>query len=251
MKIKQILMLTFLGLSSNSFAASILHVPEQIQLVAVNGQSIQAAALNSNDTRYKINDGVNALTLRYVQFFDQARGGVKSEQITINTPQLLVNENYRLNLIDAPSDYTSAQQFALSPKIALYDKNQRVIAQQITTTRVLDYTPTDNISPLQSDNGIIDLTTRGPSIIHSRNNLPYEGESSLNELKAKTNFISAPNDPNLAQPNLPATTTIRTTISPQSKNSSTQAEQKLMQDWQQASLEERRRFMNWLSAPVN
>ena len=271
MRLKSILTLIGISLTTQAFAASILQVPDHIQLLAINGKPINYAnTLTNNYTRYKIDDGVNQLTIRYVQVFDQAAGGVKSENIIFTTPNLIPNESYQLNLLEIPETLAAAQAFAKYPKIALFDKNQQIVARHLSYTRdateptVAAYT---RAAYMGSNTDVIDLSTRQSNVLPSRNNLPYEGESSVEELKYNSRFVSANkvlSDGGSATAasniDVPGSTKIKTSISPQSKvnfsspsaypSPNAKMDQELIQLWNQASFEERRRFMNWLATPL-
>src|SRR5690606_2631400 len=118
--------------STPVFSAVTVTVPEEIKVVAVNDQEVNSGLLRSNQT-YSLDAGVNAISVRYNEFFqhsDNSHDILKSGVVTVTTPSLKDGETYRLALIQAPKDFDAAQKYKDQPIIGLYDaKNQLVIQQ--------------------------------------------------------------------------------------------------------------------------
>lgn len=119
--------------TSATFAAVAITAPEEIVIVAVNDQEVNAGLMRTKQNNYQINSGENTISVRYQEFFEHLDGEhdiVKSGVVTLKTPVLQDRSHYRLSLVDAPQNYDAAKQYAQKPVIGLYnDKNQLIVKQ--------------------------------------------------------------------------------------------------------------------------
>lgn len=118
--------------STSVFSAVTVTVPEEIKIVAVNDQEVNSGLLRSNQT-YSLDAGVNAISVRYNEFFqhsDNSHDILKSGVVTVKTPSLKDGETYRLALIQAPKDFDAAQKYKDQPIIGLYDAKNQLLVQQ-------------------------------------------------------------------------------------------------------------------------
>lgn len=118
--------------STSVFSAVTVTVPEEIKVVAVNDQEVNSGLLRSNQT-YSLDAGVNAISVRYNEFFqhsDNSHDILKSGVVTVKTPSLKDGETYRLALIQAPKDFDAAQKYKDQPIIGLYDAKNQLLIQQ-------------------------------------------------------------------------------------------------------------------------
>ena len=118
--------------STPVFSAVTVTVPEEIKIVAVNDQEVNSGLLRSNQT-YSLDAGVNAISVRYNEFFqhsDNSHDILKSGVVTVKTPSLKDGETYRLALIQAPKDFDAAQKYKNQPIIGLYDAKNQLLVQQ-------------------------------------------------------------------------------------------------------------------------
>ena len=118
--------------STPVFSAVTVTVPEEIKIVAVNDQEVNSGLLRSNQT-YSLDAGVNAISVRYNEFFqhsDNSHDILKSGVVTVKTPSLKDGETYRLALIQAPKDFDAAQKYKDQPIIGLYDAKNQLLVQQ-------------------------------------------------------------------------------------------------------------------------
>ena len=118
--------------STPVFSAVTVTVPEEIKIVAVNDQKVNSGLLRSNQT-YSLDAGVNAISVRYNEFFqhsDNSHDILKSGVVTVKTPSLKDGETYRLALIQAPKDFDAAQKYKDQPIIGLYDAKNQLLVQQ-------------------------------------------------------------------------------------------------------------------------
>lgn len=121
--------------STSVFSAVTVTVPEEIKIVAVNDQEVNSGLLRSNQT-YSLDAGVNAISVRYNEFFqhsDNSHDILKSGVVTVKTPSLKDGETYRLALIQAPKDFDAAQKYKDQPIIGLYDAKNQLLVQQAGT----------------------------------------------------------------------------------------------------------------------
>ncbi|MCO8071466.1 DUF2057 domain-containing protein [Acinetobacter lwoffii] len=121
--------------STSVFSAVTVTVPEEIKIVAVNDQEVNSGLLRSNQT-YSLDAGVNAISVRYNEFFqhsDNSHDILKSGVVTVKIPSLKDGETYRLGLIQAPKDFDAAQKYKDQPIIGLYDAKNQLLVQQAGT----------------------------------------------------------------------------------------------------------------------
>lgn len=118
--------------STSAFSAVTVTVPEEIKIVAINDQEVKSGFLRSNQA-YTLNAGVNAISVRYNEFFqhsDNSHDILKSGVVTVKTPELIEGETYRLALMSAPKDFDAAQKYKDQPIIGLYDAKNQLLVQQ-------------------------------------------------------------------------------------------------------------------------
>lgn len=114
------------------YAAVNLNLPEELKLVAVNGQEVSSSILRTNQN-YKLDADENSISVRYQEYFqhwDNSHDILKSGVLTLKTPKLIDGQNYKLALINAPKSYEDAQKYKDQPIIGLYDAKNQLIAQQ-------------------------------------------------------------------------------------------------------------------------
>nr|WP_279169458.1 DUF2057 domain-containing protein [Providencia huaxiensis] len=210
---------TLLGTTS-VFSAVTLSTPEEIQVVAINDQDVNAGLLRKNQT-YKLDPGINNISVRYNEFFqhnDNSHDILKSGIVTVKSSELKDGQSYRLALINAPQNFDDAKKYKDQPVIGLYDVKNQLLVQQAGAK--------ENAKPLLGNNIFtksIDLTS-----------------------KATT------------PPNQPAAVYTPAAVVPQkAETNTTQAgvnttgDKELIQLWQKASKTERQKFMSWLAEQAN
>ena len=154
-------------------AAVTLAVPEEIKIVAVNDQEVNAGLLRKSQN-YKLDAGVTKLSVRYTEYFehlDNSHDILKSGIVTLTTPQLEDGKSYRLGLIDAPKNYEEAQTFKLKPSIGVFNAQNQLIAQQTGVAEVekplfgmgllnktVDLTTTQVAAPVTTRNTVVTAT---------------------------------------------------------------------------------------------
>lgn len=192
MKLKTLMTGLALLCSTYLSAAVTITVPEEIKVVAVNGQEFNQGLLNKKK-QYQLASGLQDISLRYQEFFQHADNShdiVKSQVFNLVTPELK-DGNYVLKLIDAPQDFESAKQYKQQPVVGLYDDNKQLILKKAA-----------------------DQFTKKPSLNFVSNTFAINQSESLNQVK----------------------------------NSDINAlDQQLIRLWQQASISERQKFMNWIA----
>lgn len=207
--------------STSVFSAVTLTIPEEIKIVALNDQEVSSGLLRSNQS-YQLDAGVNAISVRYNEFFehsDNSHDILKSGVVTVKTPVLKDGETYRLALMNAPRNFDQAQAYKNQPIIGLYDAKNQLLVQQI---------------------GAQDAAK------------PWFGNSLLAKTVGTDNKTVTPvNQP--AAVYTQAATVPKVAVSQvQSKaGAASQNDQQLIQLWQQASKAERQKFMSWLAEQAN
>ena len=126
---------TALGLlfSSSVFSAATITAPEEIVVLAVNGQEVNTGLIPSVKNNYQVDAGHLTVNVRYREYFDHLNGEhdiVKSGVVTIQAENLQDNQTYRLALVNAPKGFETAKKYAEQPTVALYDQNNRLVVQQ-------------------------------------------------------------------------------------------------------------------------
>ena len=122
-----------LAISGSVFSAVTINAPEEIAILAVNDQEVNAGLFRAKNNKYKVDAGETSLSVRYVQFFQHLNGEhdvVKSGVVTLKTPVLTDGENYKLALVNAPQDFDAAKKYAEQPTIGLFNKNNQLLVQQ-------------------------------------------------------------------------------------------------------------------------
>lgn len=198
------------------FAAVNLTVPEEIKIIAVNEQEVSASILRANQA-YQLDAGSNSIRVRYQEYFehwDNSHDILKSDVVTIKTPELKEGESYRLALINAPKNFEEAQKFKDQPVVALYDAKNQLLVQQSGAN--------DAAKPWFQNSLVgktVDLTTK--------TKVPANQPAAI-----------------YAQP-------VASTAQSVANTNMTTADEQLIQLWQKASKVERQKFMSWLGAQSN
>lgn len=207
--------------SSSVFAAATLTAPEEIIILAVNGQEVNTGLIPSAKKDYQVDAGNLTLNVRYREYFDHLNGEhdiVKSGVVTIQTANLQDNQTYRLALVDAPKNFEAAKKYADQPTVALYDQNKQLVVQQTGANN--EAQPWFSGSNLLSRT--LDLTQ-----------------------KNKNNIVNQP-----AAVYAPNTVTPVTSVTTNGGSAVT-TDQQLVELWQKASKAERQKFMAWLAGQTN
>ncbi len=219
-------------LSASLFAAVNISAPEEIVLLAVNDQEVNAGLFRTANNNYKVDAGQVSLSVRYQQFFKHLDGEhdiAKSGVVTITAPNLIDGQSYQLKPINVPNNYDDAKKYAEQPTIAIYDQNNQLVVQQTGANsqakswlsggvlgRVFDYSKSSSASQ--------------PAPVYAASH------STTSALPAVSNTTTSTTSPSVAQSGLPAATTQQAS-----------ADQQLIRIWQGASKAERQRFMSWLA----
>lgn len=219
-------------LSASLFAAVNITAPEEIVLLAVNDQEVNAGLLRTAKNNYKVDAGQVSLSVRYQQFFKHLDGEhdiAKSGVVTITAPNLIDGQTYQLKPINVPNNYDDAKKYAEQPTIALYDHNNQLVVQQTGANRqakswlgggvlgrVFDYTKPSSANQ--------------PAPVYT---------SATTTTKSSAVTTAAP---------VTGTTTVTTTSASAAATAQhPTADQQLIRIWQGASKAERQRFMSWLA----
>lgn len=120
-------------LSGSVFSAVTITAPEEIVILAVNGQEVNSGLFRSSKNNYKVDAGEASLSVRYQEYFEHLSGEhdiVKSGVVTIQTPVLKDGQTYKLAMVDAPKQFEQAKKYAEQPTVALYSANNELIVQQ-------------------------------------------------------------------------------------------------------------------------
>ena len=212
-----------LMLSGSVFAAVTISAPEEIVLLAVNDQEVNAGLFRSKNNEYKVDAGTVDLSVRYQQYFEHLNGEhdiLKSGMVTIKAPNLKDGQTYKLSLVNAPKDFDEAKKYAEQPTVAIYDRNNQLLVQQ---------TGANNEQKPWLSTGIFGKTVD----LTSRNKAPSNQPAAV-----------------YATANTTAPVTMVNSVSTNSSNvvsSTNSADQQLIQMWQKASKNERQKFMTWLA----
>lgn len=207
----------FLGLIAHGsvFAAATISAPEEIIVVALNGQTVKSG-LFKGKKQFKVEAGQVNLNVRYQEYFEMHNGRfdiIKSDVVNIRVPELKDNQNYSLALVNPPKDEEEGKKFAQSPQIAIYDQNKKLVQIQQQST----------------------VQNESPSILgglFSKDDNSSRVYSTQEQSSTPTSSISS----KVEQP-------IRTKTTVQSGTS----EQELIKIWQQSSKSDRQKFLSWLA----
>ncbi|MFW2160079.1 DUF2057 family protein [Acinetobacter beijerinckii] len=214
-------------LSSSVFSAVTITAPEEIVILAVNGQEVNNGLIPSKKNNYQVDAGNLTVNVRYREYFEHLNGEhdiVKSGVVTIQATDLKDNQAYNLALVNAPKDFDSAKKYADQPTVALYDQNKKLVVQQTGANN--EAQPWFTGSNLLSRT--LDLTQKNKNNTVNQPAPVYAGNTSQ---VASTVPVAV----TTAAP----TGTIKTT------------DQQLVDLWQKASKSERQKFMAWLAGQTN
>ena len=212
-------------LSSSVFSAVTITAPEEIVILAVNGQEVNNGLIPSKKNNYQVDPGNLTVNVRYREYFEHLNGEhdiVKSGVVTIQTTDLKDNQTYNLALVNAPKDFSQAKKFAEQPTVALYDQSKKLVVQQTGAN--------NEAQPWFSGNSLLartlDLTQK------NKNNVVNQPAT-----------VYAASTTNVA----PVAVTATTVVSGNIKTT----DQQLVELWQKASKAERQKFMAWLAGQTN
>lgn len=212
-------------LSSSVFSAVTITAPEEIVILAVNGQEVNNGLIPSKKNNYQVDPGNLTVNVRYREYFEHLNGEhdiVKSGVVTIQTADLKDNQTYNLALVNAPKDFSEAKKFAEQPTVALYDQSKKLVVQQTGAN--------NEAQPWFSGNSLLartlDLTQK------NKNNVVNQPAP-----------VYAASTTNVA----PVAVTATTVVSGNIKTT----DQQLVDLWQKASKAERQKFMAWLAGQTN
>ena len=212
-------------LSSSVFSAVTITAPEEIVILAVNGQEVNNGLIPSKKNNYQVDPGNLTVNVRYREYFEHLNGEhdiVKSGVVTIQTTDLKDNQTYNLALVNAPKDFSQAKKFAEQPTVALYDQSKKLVVQQTGAN--------NEAQPWFSGHSLLartlDLTQK------NKNNVVNQPAP-----------VYAASTTNVA----PVAVTATTVVSGNIKTT----DQQLVDLWQKASKAERQKFMAWLAGQTN
>lgn len=109
-----------------------LLTPEEIAVLALDDQEVNAGLLRGKTTTYKLDAGQHNITVRYEQFFQQYDGNhdiLKSGGVTVPVT-LQDGQTYTLKLVNPPKNFDLAKEYVKQPIIAVVDAAGNVVAQQ-------------------------------------------------------------------------------------------------------------------------
>lgn len=212
--------------SGSVFSAVTITAPEEIVILAVNGQEVNSGILPSSKNNYQVDAGDLTVNVRYREYFEHLTGEhdiVKSGVVTIQGQNLKDNQSYRLALVNAPKDFEAAKKYAEQPTVALYDQNKQLVVQQTGAN--------NEAKPWFSGNNLLsrtlDLTQK------NKNNTANQPAPVTG--KTQVAVASAP----VAVTTAASVGAVKTT------------DQQLVELWQKASKAERQKFMAWLAGQSN
>lgn len=130
-KLAVALLMTGAALSAAHAEVTLL-TPEEIAVLALDDQEVNAGLLRGKTTTYKLDAGAHNITVRYEQFFQQYDGNhdiLKSAGITVPAT-LQDGQTYTLKLVNPPKNFDVAKEYVKQPTIAVVDAAGNVVAQQ-------------------------------------------------------------------------------------------------------------------------
>lgn len=197
----------------STFAASSIRAPEEIVVLAVNGQAVKNNLFKSTKD-YQVDAGQLSLSVRYQEYFDHRNGQhdiLKSAVVNLDIPSIQDNQHYQLKLVNPPKDFDAAQKYVEQPTIALFDQNNQLILQQTA-----------------------DIGAPKPNL--------------LSGLFSKTADFTQSKPTHQAVPIVSHTPSVSASVSNINNSLATQnADEQLIQMWKKASKVERQKFMTWLA----
>ncbi|ENU23467.1 hypothetical protein F993_01620 [Acinetobacter proteolyticus] len=214
-------------LSSSVFSAVTITAPEEIVILAVNGQEVNSGLIPSKKNNYQVDPGNLTVNVRYREYFEHLNGEhdiIKSGVVTLQAPDLKDNQSYTLGLVNAPKDFEAAKKYADQPTVALYDQNKKLVVQQTGANN--EAQPWFTGSNLLSRT--LDLTQKNKNNAANQPAPVYAGTTAQVVATAPVAVTTAA-----------AAGTAKTT------------DQQLAELWQKASKAERQKFMAWLAGQTN
>ncbi|HFD2125065.1 TPA: DUF2057 family protein [Acinetobacter baumannii] len=210
-------------LSGSVFSAVTITAPEEIVILAVNGQEVNSGLFRSSKNNYKVDAGETSLSVRYQEYFEHLSGEhdiVKSGVVTIQTPALKDGQTYKLAMVDAPKQFEQAKKYAEQPTVALYNSNNELIVQQTgANNEARPWFASELLGK------VTDFTTKSS--------------------KQQPDAVYAAAKPTTTQANAPVATTMPATGVAQTND------QRLVEIWKKSSKAERQKFMAWLAEQSN
>lgn len=211
-----------LMVSSAAFSAVTISAPEEIKILAVNDQEVNTGLFRAKNNQYKVDAGISNISMRYTQYFEHLNGEhdiVKSSVVTVRTPILQDGEEYRLDLINVPANFEAAKKYAEQPVVALFDKNNQMLVQQVGAN-------TEQKPWLGQ--GIFSKTT---DLTQKKTALQNQPAPIYTQAAVQSKMVAA--------------------TSSESLTSGVTVDQQLIQLWQKANKAERQKFMSWLAEHSN
>lgn len=208
-----------LVISSSAFSAVNISSPEEIVILAVNDQEVNAGILRTQKNDFKVDAGDTTISMRYQQYFEHNSGEhdiLKSGVVTISAPNLEDGKSYKLALVNAPKNFDLAKKYADQPTIALYDQQNKLVVQQ---------TGANNEAKPWLSSG---LFGRAMDLTQKKNTHQPEAVYGKSASSTQTNKVML-NDSNM------------------NGNKGISENQPLVQMWKNASKAERQQFMSWLA----
>lgn len=208
-----------------AFSAVTITAPEEIKILAVNDQEVNTGLFRSANNQYKVDAGESLISVRYTEYFEHLNGEhdiVKSGVVTLKTPLLKNGENYRLDLVNAPSSFEAAKTYAEQPVIALMDNNKQILVQQ-------------------SGANTEQKPWLGQGIFAKATDLTQKKSTPVNQPAPVYTQAAV-----ISGAALPAS--LNSSVSTHSANT---ADQQLIQLWKNSNKAERQKFMAWLAEQAN
>ncbi|WP_313035080.1 DUF2057 family protein [Acinetobacter sp.] len=210
-----------LMVSGAAFSAVTISAPEEIKILAVNDQEVNTGLFRAKNNQYKVDAAIRNISVRYSQYFEHLNGEhdiVKSAVVTIPTPVLQDGGEYRLDLVNAPANFEAAKKYAEQPIVALFDKNNDMLVQQVGANTEQKPWLAQNIFSRTTD------LTQKKTTLENQPTLVYTQAAVQSRVIAATSGEPA---------------------------SGVTGDQQLIQLWQKSNKLERQKFMLWLAEHAN